>query len=469
MKKTLLNFTRTALALGVLGLMAPLALAWTPPTGSFPAGNVPAPVNTGTVTQTKNSSLNIVGVLNASISTVAGVVAKGTRGMFGCSATLGGCLGVVPSGLFEAGKYNANSSSANLTDGISIGTGGEVAIGKMVSGTLLPSQGLFVGNVLGAMVNRFFGRLDIVLPGSGPVGRNALMLQVSQDNVANGDGAVFQTNADRFSFYNAGSLAAITAKKIRLTEGAAAGKVLVSDASGNGSWGDAAGAMDIIEVHVPKSGGWKASDKCPLSHPIALSGGGGCSVGMLNKVNVSFLGHAGAEGEVTVECRKDPLRAVPDGSVNGVDLICAKAVPGGIYGGMVAGAQTTTTPPPPVSTNQFVAVPASTPNGTPGQSCVAWLLASNVGFNGNTQNVRFMGILGPNPTSTLPSMVGACAYTATIGGTAYCDAADAAAPYVNAAYAPTAKCPTGSKLPVSGLGGANANPAATLSGTTQTR
>jgi hypothetical protein len=47
MKSHLFKFTRVMVAIVAFAMVANIALAWTGPTSTFPAGDVPAPVNTG--------------------------------------------------------------------------------------------------------------------------------------------------------------------------------------------------------------------------------------------------------------------------------------------------------------------------------------------------------------------------------------------------------------------------------------
>lgn len=511
MKKNLLNVARTGLAVATLALVASTASAWTPPSDTFPAGNVDAPVNTGTVAQTKKSDLNIVGTLTTTQNGLFGNLMTAVKGRVGCSFAALNCPGVLSTDLFTVGAvagglvkgiavnsdgsflagalngFSGNSSTAKISQGIVAKSDGSVSIGKIASGnSLFPTQGLFVGNVLNQAASIFFGKLSITLSGTDSVGRNALDINVSNDNKVGGAGAVFQTNADRFSFYDnvIGKLVAISAQKIQLTEGAGAGKVLVSDASGNASWGEAAatGTVDMIEVHTSFSSGAKRTASCPSTHPIAVSAGGGCSIGMLSKVNVSYLGNgSGGLGNASVECRKDPLKEFnPDGTVNGVDLICAKAVPGGIYGGMAAASSSGG------GQQQNLAwydVPTSTPNGSNGQTCQAWLDANGVNYYGGAlSNIGFKGsIVGLGTTQSYDASGnsispadtrGACMYARTINGQAYCTdgAANAKRTLAIAGtsydLAPVAKCPSGSVTPIA-IG--NASSEVGISGVTQTK
>lgn len=411
MKKFLRNFTRTTLAIAALGLMVSVASAqnWIGPGGTFPQGNVAAPVNTGAFAQTKASSFTVTAPGGANLSANGNV--NGLRGFFsavvnsprarlGCFLLSCSNATITSNDTLQAGKY----TSGSITQGIVAAENGNVSIGKVVLGSALPTQGLFVGNILNQAMSVFFGKVGISLSGTGPTGRNALDITVSQDNISNGDGAVFSTNADRFSFYNNTTLAALSAKKIRLTEGAAAGKVLTSDADGNASWGDATGlsTVDMIEVHQsynPSQGTESKTVSCPASHPIAVSAGGGCRNGMISKVNVSFLGNEGSQGNATVTCRLQDGQIQAPGKVDGVDLICAKAVAGGVYGGSVAngsgGAPTVGWHPLASAPNGPTTVAA---NGT---SCMQWLAggtyASSLKRGQGVINVGVPITLGTNP------------------------------------------------------------------------
>lgn len=376
------NFkTTTQLLVGVaaIGILSASVFAWTAPTQAPTGGNVPAPVNTGANPQTKSSSLSVIGNLTAAsvlpgqvVSGIGNVIASsgvfgqlvnGTRGVFGCLANCS-----TDTNVFRAGKH---INQGNLGQGI--------------AATL--EKGLVVNqNGIPSTVNAAFW--VSLLGNTGSLGRNVMTLLISDDNVSSpnqeNNTAVFQTNAERFSLYNlaGNAFVGLTAKNIRLTDGAAAGKVLTSDANGYASWGDGTNqsvppaepkpAIALIVRNGSSASPYKHSDDggaigtCSPDYPILISMTGACKwAGPVNRTRLAettilHLGTENTPGEGQAVCYRDGV----NGELRDIRLVCANKdlVTTANFGGALA----------PVWHDVPIA------SGNWGQSCQSWLNTTSV-------------------------------------------------------------------------------------------
>ncbi len=338
MKQSHFMALKTVLGVAMIALVVTVAHAWTAPTGTAPSGNVPVPVNTGATAQTKTGDFSSLGNILALGSVSASKYVAALQFLFSPMAVLGCTNGLacilnasntLGQDVLRAGGFN---TSGYLTQGARINKDGNIALGKITTGQAFPSKGLFIGNILGQDFTAAFGKLGVSLSGStGSAGRNALEVSVSNDNLTGTAGAVLQTNADKFSFFNTAGTdrVGLSAKKIQLTEGAAQGKVLTSDADGNASWGDSAGG-DGYEFPFPiytQSVG--ATDiitaSCPQEYPIMLSAGGQCSSpSQIQEMYVAFVGNPTSPGNMQMRCTKADLGTSADGTTATARPVCAK-------------------------------------------------------------------------------------------------------------------------------------------------
>lgn len=471
MKKIVSKFIQSAVVLTALVAVVSVASAWTPPTDTFPAGNVPATVNTGNVAQTKASSFSVTGNLSAS-SNVNGangffsLLVNSAKGRFGCFLF---CSDIASTDILKAGKYTGGDFSKGLT----VSPDGLVATEKS------PLWINLAGN-------------------TGVTGRNGLAIFTSIDNLTGGDGAVLQTSADKFSLVNliGSDYVGLRAKRVQLTEGAGIGKVLTSDADGNAAWQPSNWIGDSIEVG---SAGSAASDgksgpavvtvsaACPTPGATIISGGGSCNRYFLQgpiDLRPTLISSNGDLGSNSSTARWTVTCAGPAGIgfYSSAQVLCIKPVPGQTTGGgnVVHNIPT----PPPVLT--WHNVPTSTPAGTNGQTCQAWLNANGLGGANNPTYGGVLGRIGAVGTTGIPSSFssydsngnslsnavahGSCLYARNVGGQNYCDTgnADAAKSMVingtATSLAPVATCPANS-LVVMTLG--NATTTKSITGTTQ--
>ncbi len=249
------------------------ASAWTGPTGVFPAGNVPAPINTGSIAQTKASSFSVVGGNLSASGNVNGTngffsaLVNSAKGRFGCFLF---CSDITSTDILKAGTY----ANADFSRGLVVASDGLVSTNK---------SPLWI-NISG---------------NTGSAGRNALAIFPSSDNLTNGSGAVIQTSADKFAFWNIQGTdrVALSAKKIQLTEGAAVNSILAAnDADGNAVWKslDSTSTDGLITYRREDSSG-SAMAVCN-SDSIAISGGGDCEYGIKQSqpiIDVSGNVHGG--------------------------------------------------------------------------------------------------------------------------------------------------------------------------------
>lgn len=406
------NFkTTTQLLVGVaaIGILSASVFAWTAPTQAPTAGNVPAPVNTGASPQTKSSSLSVIGNLTASQG-VFGQLVNGARGVFGCLANCS-----TDTNVFRAGKH-----------------GNQGNLGQGIAATL--EKGLVVNqNGIPSTVNAAFW--VSLLGNTGSLGRNVMTLLISDDNVSSpnqeNNTAVFQTNAERFSLYNiaGNAFVGLTAKNIRLTDGAAAGKVLTSDANGYASWADSSaiaapapsGDNEYINPVIQKNASGLVTGSCPITHPVMISAGGQCgsTPGQIKEIFVSFIGEVGSPGNMSMRCTEADQgvgQAAPTATLRPV---CMKP----------AGLQV------PVGVSWYA---VSKTAGSIGQSCQSWL-NGYPNFNGNAVDVKSEGTLTIGNANPLQNgSVQACAYVKIQNNQTYCKTGTFATAV--AGYAPTANC-----------------------------
>lgn len=464
-------FKTTAQTLAVIagvGILSVTVFAWTAPTSAPTGGNVPAPVNTGSVAQTKSSSFSVVGPtasLSATQNVTAGSIVAGAIGAFNTIVNS-------PKAQFGCFLLFCGNTTPNILEA-----------GKFVSGAF--DKGLMV-NADGVPVVQKTP-LFVNLNGNTQVGgRNALMLLTSQDNATNGEGAVIQTNADRISFYGFNGLNAISAKKIRLTEGAGTGKVLTSDADGNASWGSSLGnsvattLMDVGDVKINRVSYYNNNATkinqgyaiCDAGY-MAISGGVDCESngqfmadnanmtrrldsivhavqisepGLANGVAYSYSGSG--SGGVTSSSTYPTTWRGRCGAGNSTDseldmhitVVCVRVKPTNI----LTSDTVTTTPPvnpgvggtPTVPQKSWYAVNKAA--GTIGQSCQSWL-SGYPNFNGNAIDVKSEGTLTIGNGNPLQNgSVQACAYVKIQNNQTYCKTGTFATAV--AGYAPTANC-----------------------------
>ncbi len=395
MKKIVSKFIQPAIAIIVMTLVVSAASAYTAPSGVFPAGNVPAPVNTGNIPQTKNANFSVNGNLSAS-SNVNGTngffssLVNSAKARFGCFLLTCTNTTLTSPNIFEAGKYTAG----DLGQGLVVTTDGLVTTKKS------PLWINLVGN-------------------TGSTGRNGLALITSTDNQTGGDGAVIQTTADKFSFYNLQGTAkvgisagSVDTNGLRVAAAGTAqpGKVLTAmNTAGDAIWADAGGATSVLYTNATspaaslityrrsqQGGGSTAQALCPQDS-FAISGGGYCEYGMQISepiIDTSNSNHGGSSGAgffgsdpVAIGWHVDCLdqvnssKLITDGGVGSrsgqatAEVICMKknvafvtqVSPGtSSTGGSGSGGTTSI-----ATTWHFV--PTAVPDGTAGQSCVAWL------------------------------------------------------------------------------------------------
>ncbi len=103
--KKILFISKTVLSIALIVTVVSVAHAWTAPTTNPTGGNVPAPVNTGSVAQTKNSDLGLVGNLMAFRGFFSQYV-NAPKARFGCLLFSCGSTSFTSSNIFEAGAYD---------------------------------------------------------------------------------------------------------------------------------------------------------------------------------------------------------------------------------------------------------------------------------------------------------------------------------------------------------------------------
>jgi hypothetical protein len=202
----------------------------------------------------------------------------------------------------------------------------------------------------------------------------------------------------------------LSAKKIQLTEGAAQGKVLTSDANGNASWGDSAGGdgyefpFPIYTQSINATGLITAS--CPPDYPIMLSAGGQCSnPSQIQEMYVAFVGNPTSPGNMQMRCTKADQGGSAVGTTATARPVCAKP-----------SNWTYQTPPAQYQPTWHTTLPDNngtkplTPGATTHISCIAWLGSlnstnQNPSFSPLTSTVRAVDVDSPNLVQ-----IGGCAY-----------------------------------------------------------
>lgn len=103
--KKILFISKTILSIALIATVVSVAHAWTAPTSTPTGGNVPAPVNTGSIAQTKNSDLSLVGNLMAFRGFFSQYI-NAPKARFGCLLFSCGSASFISPNIFEAGAYN---------------------------------------------------------------------------------------------------------------------------------------------------------------------------------------------------------------------------------------------------------------------------------------------------------------------------------------------------------------------------
>jgi hypothetical protein len=383
--------------------VASSVFAWTAPTGPAPVGNVVAPVNTGTVPQTKKSDFSIIGTLKATIDGRFGAGIFSPIGFFGPDA-----LGITTS-------TNILTAMRDLSTAVPKG----FAIDQSGAATFLNKMA------------------TIDLRGnSGSAGRNALDIQASLDN----DHAVFTTNRPGFHFWsNATSKSAsILAGAITLRNGClldnppgsdCTGKILASDSDGNASWNSlnaTGGGIDVkyltgtcnisSQVVSPAAAGTtcgivnsgnttkfiEADVPCPSGY-VATGGGFLCSdagVVPFSQPIVNFTNGVGTPVGWKSRCERT---SPGTGSFVITNVICMKyTAPTIAVATPPTGPLNVGTPPNPTPTPTWHTITGS---GLRGQSCQGWV--SGLGLGSTT--VRALDQVSG---TTYP---GECAYIGSLG------------------------------------------------------
>jgi hypothetical protein len=135
------------LAFGIL-LAGYAVFAYTPPTQAPPAGNVAAPINTGTSDQTKTGgTLNVFGLwVNQSLGVTGGASIGGALTVSGQPVCLGNGTNCPPSGVPAGfvGFFNLSSCPSGWSE--LTGAQGRYVVGKPSGGTLNATVGTALSN-----------------------------------------------------------------------------------------------------------------------------------------------------------------------------------------------------------------------------------------------------------------------------------------------------------------------------------
>ena len=368
MKQTLSTIFKTFVAVAALAMIVSVAQAWTPPSGSFPQGNVPAPVNTGSFDQTKNANLGVTKSFFAGDSAYITNIVTANKGRFGCLTGTGstGCSleGLVTSpAIFEAAKFALPPSSCHgicfggPVAGTVVDQNGGTSIGKLqYSSGLGLANGLFVGNDgLPATKNAGFTVDTQNLQGS--YGTNALTLNVnSGNNPPWWTGlATIATNVPSLQFWSNDSDSKrtnILANNLDLTgtlrvanaggtTTPKTGYVLTAkDGDGNADWqptqapnlGTATIGTPMVEVVGTNSGffdGAWTDAWCPKDYQVI--GGGGKCVGNINgskdtlQINVSApVTYSNGANQQPPSSTNGTVTVLPNGYYNGWEIQCER-------------------------------------------------------------------------------------------------------------------------------------------------
>lgn len=218
------------LALGV-GINYAFAVDWTPPTANPPANNAAAPINISTSAQTKGTSANGINFLVGS-STLSATSSTGT--------------GVAASSSAPAARAIVGIGGISVLGNANFGLG-DIVFGLAGSSNSGFSSDFY--NQVNITPTGFGNPLSINLgANTGPNGRNAIWIDGSDDQ----DSVGISTDKNKFWFYSSNNNGVtLEAKKIKLNDGTqGAGKVLISDANGLSSWGNATPSVSFT-VPVP--------------------------------------------------------------------------------------------------------------------------------------------------------------------------------------------------------------------------
>lgn len=372
-KKIIQSGGRTAvlIAFGFALAAGTAVLAYTAPTGLAPSGNVPAPINTGAVAQTKTGVLTVAN----------NIVSSGGDG-YGLNS-YGYIIGKdgIFSRYFEAGVH----SGWTLVKGLIVDQVGKVAvIGDDDISTVAPI---------------------VKIENTGP---NTKFMNLFQVKSNQGGLSVFSRGGLSTFTDTAASVTQVNGnlsvdKEIYIHGGnPAAGKVLISkDAGGTAEWGggstSTSGPDGLIKyVRAPISTGSAASAFCGTdaaddANWIAIGGGGYCQWGtQISQPALSRSGSAHQDGhrtEPAIGWHLDCLDKMMDGGGGQIvgeggdsgyakaEVVCMKRT------SVLTGITTTT---PTGSTGGGTSAPTpgwhlATGSGNPGESCVQWLTRTQQG------------------------------------------------------------------------------------------
>ena len=446
--------------IAVFTLTASVAFAWTAPTAAPTGGNVPAPINTGSVAQTKNASLSIIGNILAS-NGILGNLVNGIKGRFGFLD-----IGTSTGDIFIA-------RPSQTGPGLSIGNDGKIiasSSGNISSGNF---GGLVVdpngGTTLGSRTNWVTKGLSITPTGQSIFQGPGVSI-MSPLNISSGNPGV--------------------------------GKVLTSDAQGNATWQASTAGItgnpltvsiaDAGDVKVYRTSWYnnnttKINQGYAICQPgyMAISGGVDCES---NGSTMADDGNVGRRIDRVVHAMQisepglangSPYPYTGTGSGNSTEtgvyptswrgrcgagnasdseldmhitVVCMKVKQATLA--TTSDALTDKTDKINFGTGATSSISSnldwydiSKTTGTNGQTCQSWL-AGYPNFTGNPSTVRATGTLGPT-TGTGSVPIGSnenCAYSRTISGVNYCyihDYASKATITINGSnfdLAPTASC-----------------------------
>lgn len=351
--KSIIKTTLT-IALAVVIAAHSAHAAWTLPTTTPPGGNVAAPLNTGTTSQVKQSSLGILGYLSA----------------------YNGFFGPVPS----SASYVSSRIFSAMTDHRT-------------------GKGLFV-SAAGEPVVQNTSLIVDLRANSGGLGRNAVDIQASPDNI----NAVFTTNMPGFHFWSnaSSSSAKILAGAITLRNGCSGGtcngKILTSDADGNASWGAIQGTGGQIDgliriTPTVSSTAGIISASCD-SDEVLVGGGGQCDYGLkasfpssatawsvqcLNKLNPPLGGGGFASGTGSGSSGTGYAQAICMKKIGFLQNLSIGGTMIGTTSGTSGGSGTGGTTPATIAWHPVTDKVPGITNGSSGQSCQSWLVANNAG------------------------------------------------------------------------------------------
>ena len=297
MKQTLVTTFKALTAVAAVAVIVSVAHAWTGPTGTFPTGDVAAPVNTGSVNQSKNADLYLTALTGSSgtgslyaQSFVVGLKRIiGGEGFFGCNTL--GCIGGAENGangnVFNAGVFNG---TGNLTQGTYVDASGDSFMGNPTGLFNLPDSGIMV-----------------LKPGTSTIGNNivsgGLSIQPSPTSCTSGScrtdllhlfsgtGVNYSTiltnvpNIEFWSTVGSGERANVQVNNadlngtIRIGGGnPSAGAILGStDSNGNATWGTISlPSPDLVVVGAQQTAANVTEYAYCPSGSVLVGGGGSC-------------------------------------------------------------------------------------------------------------------------------------------------------------------------------------------------